>query len=308
MTYPTVDELILELADDLGEDSSDTEVYDRLERWIADIFEDIHSRQSDWKWARAVKELVLSAPYSTGGITISSGTTVTGVGTTWDTSWRNRKLIVPGIAADYRIASVGSTTSLTLESSYQEAALTNEPYYIVQDRYPLDNEAFESGILDVINPYADDPLEEVDFVRLVRAFPKNRTFGDPTMYAIYGQELNSASTNENAPMMYFDKYPSVARVFYYLYHRQFGRLTSTDKIPLPYKHTRALIFSGVKRNDKRFDDKEAAEFNAEYEGHIGVLVKENAKSGKRHRMFRETDVPGNTTGLRFPAYYPDTDV
>lgn len=308
MTYPTVDELIIELCDDLGEDSADAEVYDRFERWIGDIFEDILSRQVDWKWARGIKELVLSPVYSTGTISISSGTTVTGAdGASWDTGWKNRKLVVPTISADYRIASVGSTTSLTLESSYVDTALSGAAYYIVQDRYPLDNDAFEAGIKEIINPYTEDPLEEVDFTRLVRAYPRNRTFGDPTMYAFWGQELASATTNPNAPMVYFDQYPESSRLFYYLYHRNFGRLTSTDKIPIPYRHLRPMIFSGVKKNDKSFNEKDRSDFASEYEGHIGVLVKENTKLGKRLRVMRENDLPTRENSLRLPTYYPEVD-
>ncbi len=309
LSIPTIATLKTEIADELGEDTSDSEVMTRIERWLNETFEDVLSRLSDWKWARDYKHLILTPAYSTGTVSVTQNSAVvTGSGTTFNTSWKNRVFWIPSTGANYKVLSVDSTTQLTLEIAYQEANASGASYYLVQNRYPLDNQAYESGIIQIINPYATDPLSEIDMEVFLRRNPRLRDLGDPTEYAVWGQE-DPMNTDSNAPMIYFDRFPTVQRTFVYYFHKQFDRITGISKFPLPSRNHRQILVAGCKLRSGRFDGEQQSEIRSEYEGYINLMIQDNSKSGDRTRMFRETDIPsslGDTA--RYPSNYPDIDL
>lgn len=292
LTVPTITTLKTELADELGENASDADVMTRIERWLNETFEDICSRQADWKFLRSYKELILAAPYSTGTVTVNNGSaTVTGSGTTFDTSWKHRMFWIPSHPVNYLVASVDSTTQLTLESAWQGSNLAGQSYFVVQHRYPLDNQAYESGVIQFVNPSSEDPLEEVDIEIYIRRMPLRREFGQPQYYAVWGQEDPSATTNPNAPLFYPSHYPSSSMVIPYWFHKQFERITGTGKFPLAHRFLRPILTLGVKMRAGKYDDEQVADMENRYEGMIGILVRDNSKAGDRIYRLRERDLP-----------------
>jgi hypothetical protein len=83
------------------------------------------------------------APYETGTVDVTNNSaTVTGNSTVWTSAMVGRKIRVAGENAYYRIKTVGSTTSITLEVPYQGttktlALGTNPTYSIYKDEYKL---------------------------------------------------------------------------------------------------------------------------------------------------------------------------
>lgn len=306
LTLPTFDELVSELTTELGEDSSDTEVTDRIGVWLNDVFQDILCRRPDWKWARYVRELTLSAAYQTGTVTVTNGSTsVTGSGTSWGTSWENRVFWVSGGGANYRVASVDSTTGLTLDTAFQEDTESGASYVLAQERYPLDNQDYEAGIIQIINPYANDPLEEVGILDLIREDPKRRTLGDPTKYAVWGREEMDAGTDPGGVFLYFNRFTSVARKVHYFCHRQFDRFSGSDRFPLPGRFYTNVLKAGVKALAREFDDQIPESVSQNYEKFIQLMLQENAKSGNRTRQFKATDIPSTgVDGTNLPGAYP----
>lgn len=307
LTVPTFSTLQTELADELGENSSDTDVLTRIGRWLNETFEDIHSRQADWKWSRTIKELVLTTPYTTGTVTVNNGsTTVTGSGTSFTTSWLHRLFWIASHPVNYLVASVDSATQLTLETAWQGSNLSGQAYTLVQHRYPLDNQAHESGVIQFVNPHSDDPLEEVDMEIFIRREPTRRELGEPRYYAIWGQELSSATVNANAPLFYPSHYPSSAMVLPYFFHQQYDRISGSNKFPLPARFYRPLLTAGVKLRSGKFDNEQGNELRAEYEGMISVMLVDNAKAGDRIYRFRETDLPSSfEDSPSLGSHYPE---
>lgn len=309
LSVPSVTTLKTEIADELGEDVTDVDVGPRIERWLNETFEDVLSRLSDWKWARDYKHLLLLPAYTTGTVSVTQNSAVvTGSGTSFVSSWKNRVFWIPSSGVNYKVQSVDSTTQLTLEVAYQEDTAVGQTYYLVQNRYPLDNQAYESGISQIINPYATDPLDEIDMEVFLRRQPRLRDLGDPTEYALWGQE-DPANTESNAPMVYFNRFPTVQRTFVYFFHKQFERITGDSKFPLPPRYYRQVLVAGCKLRCGRFDGEMQSEIRNEYENYIGIMIQDNSKAGDRTRMFRETDIPsslGDTA--RYPSNYPDIDI
>lgn len=93
----------------------------------------------EWPWLYAEYDVPVPAPYNTGTISIVTGSsTVTGSGTSWVTSWNGRRLRVGANNADYRVSSIGSGTTLTLDQPVNLAAnVVNAGYTLYQDSFRM---------------------------------------------------------------------------------------------------------------------------------------------------------------------------
>jgi hypothetical protein len=123
------------------------EIYDA----IADANKEIHNKY-EWPWTRAEAKFPIQAPYETGTVTIANGSTaLVGNGTTWNTTWLYKKLMLGGIA--YPVAAFLSPTTATLVQAINVTAnYVAAPYKIFQDTYPLPDDCEYGTILLVVNP------------------------------------------------------------------------------------------------------------------------------------------------------------
>lgn len=72
-----------------------------------------------WPWRQHLVSLQTTAPYSTGTITLTAASrSVTGSGTSWDTTWTGMWLRVDGESEWYQIRTVSSTTGIVLVQPY----------------------------------------------------------------------------------------------------------------------------------------------------------------------------------------------
>lgn len=106
-----------------------------------------------WRFLRGELYFDLTAPYTTGTATVSKGsTTVTGIGTSWDSSMVGQKFLFPGDEAIYEVDSVVSGTELELKSNYTDESKSSANYKIIFDTYKREedidsiNEAYLGGI------------------------------------------------------------------------------------------------------------------------------------------------------------------
>lgn len=99
----------------------------------------------DWPWTYKETNVALNASYSTGTVSVNiASSTVTGVGTAWDSSWTNRRIRLDN-NQDWPILSVQNGTQLTLEQGYRGAAnLSGASYVIYQDVFTMPSD-FEPG-------------------------------------------------------------------------------------------------------------------------------------------------------------------
>lgn len=99
----------------------------------------------DWPWTYKETNIALNASYSTGTVSVNiASSTVTGVGTAWDSSWTNRRIRLDN-NQDWPILSVQNGTQLTLEQGYRGAAnLSGASYVIYQDVFTMPSD-FEPG-------------------------------------------------------------------------------------------------------------------------------------------------------------------
>lgn len=140
-----------EIADMANDDTlrSGGDNYSRCKGWVRQAYYlDILSQLSDWYFLRKTYSLQTPAENTTGTASTTNGSsTVTGSGTSWTSTFDDRMLVIDAYAQ--RISSVGSTTSLTLESSWENETVSGKTIQIVKDLYELPRWIDPKRILEI---------------------------------------------------------------------------------------------------------------------------------------------------------------
>lgn len=119
-------------------DSNDTETINKIREIINTRYRQICSKKK-WRFLRVTnRSLVLPIKYTTGTISITSGSrTVTGVGTTWTQTHRNWWIKPNGVDRSYRVITVLSTTQLIIAAPHTSATITGAGYKLYQSELAL---------------------------------------------------------------------------------------------------------------------------------------------------------------------------
>lgn len=82
--------------------------------------------------------------YAEGTVALTNGSsTVTGTGTTWTSDMVGSVFAIQSLNSPYRISSVESTTSITLDANWSGESISGEGYVIAQDRYDLPSDFYD---------------------------------------------------------------------------------------------------------------------------------------------------------------------
>lgn len=135
--------------------------YSRCKGWVREVYYlDILSQLSEWYFLRKTQALSTPAENTTGTASTTRGSkTVTGSGTSWTSALEDQYMLVLGAFAQ-RIDTVGSTTSITLESEWENESLSAQSVRIVKDLYKLPRWLDPKRILE-IKQMGQRPLEGV---------------------------------------------------------------------------------------------------------------------------------------------------
>ncbi len=189
----------------------------------------------DWRFLRAEGEIITVAEYTQGTIRVTNGsTTVTGQDDTaisgtllpaWTSTMVGRALVANGTPLIYRIASVDSATSLTLDREWQGTTTdgtTDAPdlnYKILQDRYdmPADMDRPADEDWTLFTETATQPVKVVDPASL-RARRMARmptaTIDDPDMVTLW---MHDSQGEHRVAVL--DPFPKSQRVISFEYQK-----------------------------------------------------------------------------------------
>ncbi len=268
---------------------SATEV--QAKRYINIALQDMHLA-FDYKlpWAERTALLRTQAPYITGTVSVDVGsTTVTGVGTTWNTlnSYEDEythvggKIIFPGTSDIYTVATRESDTTLTLNTRYVGGSdLVDSPYIYFEDTYAL--------ALDFLRPvdvqyFAQDTsipvISRPDFRRM---YPRPKISGRPKVACLLDMPFTDSATPSRRVMFY--PYPDAAYLIPYTYISNAVAVSNDglegtalveddDQPTMPLRYRHAIVLHALKNwyRDKR-DDARSQEVNAEYSELMGRIV------------------------------------
>lgn len=113
----------------------------------------VHSRYP-WPWTYGEANVLLQPTYTIGTVSITDATAaVTGAGTTWDVSWKYKRLYFGASNMDHLVLSFGGVGTATLVQPIDVGSnVVNSGYTIYQDLYPLPSDCEFGNIIVVANP------------------------------------------------------------------------------------------------------------------------------------------------------------
>lgn len=233
-------------------------------------------------WTERQSTLITMAPYTTGTVSITVGSTsLTGSSTAWNTAnsygvnnmRAGGKVTVAGTTDIYRVSSVTNDTSATLQTRYvasSDASASDYRYF--EDEYALASDFLQP--VDLQNFSTAWPIPIISRTEFRRRYPRPNVSGRPVVACLYDEGFSGNTTPVRKIVFY--PYPDAAYIIPYSYitnavgvDASGNNLTSlssdTDEpiVPLRYRH--AIIFHALYHwyRDKK-DDVRADAAKAEY--------------------------------------------
>lgn len=184
---------------------------------------------------RRFRELYIPPPYQTGTCTINrDSTAVTGQNTVWTNAFVGRYIRINVVY--YKIASVDSATSLTLETAFGENSVATHSYVIVQRFHPLPLDVQTIAMKSVLHPRVVRPLIYVSLDEMNLLYP-SRHFAAGGLPAHFTEVDPSP---DGARQLEFFPYSSTSEIIYYLCWTRPPDYIQTDPLP-PFIHPYALV-------------------------------------------------------------------
>ncbi len=177
-----------------------------------------------WQWSFLKGQRVLGtvAPYGTGTVDVTNGsTTVTGTGTTFTSAMAGRQLRVGNADAYYEISAFVSTTEITLKSSYAGVTASGQTFSLFQNVYSLASDVKE---LYTIN--YNFRLREKDAEYLDRWDAARKSTGPPEWYVYRGKDSSGNQQIELYPV------PASTYELRYLYYKKVANMSADTDEPL----------------------------------------------------------------------------
>lgn len=212
----------------------------------------------NWNFLLDRYDIPLVASYNTGTVSVTVGSTaVVGAGTTWNTLWKNKKILLSGDNEEKEIALVTSPTTLTLRYPFNSTAtaLSGSSYMIYQDSFPLPISPGRD--LSIVNPlFQWQPIKKWDRVRFdygTSSWGRFLAGVRPTIYTDDGVDTGSGSPTLGQPKVQFWPLTLTAQDLVLRFFRQFTPLaTSTDVTILPPEFEEVLIKLSKARLKQRY--------------------------------------------------------
>lgn len=255
----------------------------QAKRYVNVALHDLHVG-FDYKlpWCERQSTLILQAPYTTGTVTISAGSTsLTGTDTLWNTNntygvknmRAGGKIIIAGTNDIYRVSSVAGDTSATLATRYVASSdASAESYTYFEDEYALASDFLRPVDAQSFSYALDIPI--ISRTEFRRRCPRPNVSGRPVICCLFDEGFSSSTTPVRKLVVY--PYPATTQIIPYAYitnavgvDASGTNLTSlssdTDEpiVPLRYRHVIVLKALAHWYRDKR-DDARSEQVNAEY--------------------------------------------
>lgn len=201
--YPkTFSELRTDLLNRVRADTSISATANQASRYLNIALYDLHLGFGEsFSWAERSATLRTQAPYSTGTVTITTGsTTLSGSDTRWDTdndfSVKNvragGKIVINGGTDLYEVSSIASDTSLTLTQAFISDDVSDVDYEYFEDEYDLDSDFLRP--LDFQRFSSQDDIPLIDRRDFRRAYPRNRLLGKPRVATLVDRAPSGDAT------------------------------------------------------------------------------------------------------------------
>lgn len=214
------------------------------------------ARRLDWTDLKLQAVIQTIAPYETGTVDVTQGSTAIAVtalsGGVWSTAMDGRGIRIAGGAEYYQFTSASATTG-NLDRGYEGATAVGAPYRIFQNIYPLPLDCRLITTMRVFGEPRD--MDESTQESLDELAPNRPRYGVPRFYARHMLDLSVP------PRKQVEVYPIPDKVlalpFWYVQDPQmFDSASTASQIPVWFDPT--AIFVGVEADVRRIVDRDYA--------------------------------------------------
>lgn len=254
----TFEDLYNDLAQRVRVNVSDATTLAQLKRYVNIGLHDMHvGFNYKFPWCERQATLIVQAPYTTGTVSISVGSTsLTGSSTAWNTansySVNNMraggKVTIAGTSDIYRVSSVTNDTSATLATRYVASSNASAASYTYfEDEYTLASDFLRPVDVQVFSQAYNIPI--ISRPEFRRRYPRPNISGKPIAACILDEGFSSSTTPVRRVMFY--PYPDTAMILPYAYitnavgvdasGNNLTNLASTTDEPIVPLHYRHLI-------------------------------------------------------------------
>lgn len=297
----TFSNLITEVMQQTGLDSTDSTNASNVARWLNFVQEDLCAR---WPWTFLLgREAIATIPdYSTGTVSVSNASTaVTGVGTTFTTTHGDGTYFIQFTQNQdfYRVSARGSNTTLTLETAYQGTAISAGTFVLRKFFYSLSSSADE--VIDVRNWNTPVKLIECNFRTIDTINPLVQSTSPGYGYMMYGTDASGNLVYSPYP------FPNDSRLFEFRTRKRPTTMvvTSAETPSVPNKYAHLLAFGGTAMGFGYLRKFELAQaWNLKFESRVADMKKEYQQSGDYQPVLRSIDAISRTQWIAMPSGYP----
>ncbi|RKY15634.1 MAG: hypothetical protein DRP82_01240 [Planctomycetota bacterium] len=228
----------------------------------------------------------LDAPYETGAVSVTKGsTTVTGDGTNWTSSHANWWFYGPD-GRLYEIASIGGSQSLILAEAYIGDTESGASYKLTPLFYDLPSDLLQ--LVDVTRKQT--PLTGVPLRNLQALIG----FGTPSNYALKGNKI------------LFYPFPDEAIQVTLLYVRKPTTVSNdTDVIDVPEQYLRYLELTVWRRVAELWSKEDVPNAVRAEMQEFELLLAKGGRQKERVRIARNRFADPLIDGIKAPAWLPD---
>jgi hypothetical protein len=190
----TLTQAVSRVASRLNKNANDTAVYTRIKNHINDT---CLEKWDGYAWSFRFRDfpLVLTAEVTSGTMTATNGSqTVTASGTPFDSSvHRGQWITFTGdtVQSWYRIVTVNSTSSVTIQPAYQGTSGGSKLYRLATTDYILATEITDVGSLTVT--YNGVPLRVRHQNNILNTFQQSMATGTPQIVTVLNQDQRGSS-------------------------------------------------------------------------------------------------------------------
>ncbi len=250
-----------------------------VDRIIDDGLKRFYSAHA-WQFLDVTDVLALSAPRSTGTVTIVAGV-VTLAGSTFPSTAASWTLLIGG--TDYTVASYDSATQITLDDT-SAAAVAGTAYVLHRDDYDLpdDFSAFASDKLTYDhsnNAFSDVRLVSDQRIREWRAASATISFNHP-QYAAWRSVRNDATAGTRFQICFWPAVNAAARLTY-KYRARPTTLSTTLKYAWGASDHSETLRCVVLAEAQVQRDGQPGPYERRYEEQIAMSIAQDSRQGQR---------------------------
>lgn len=215
-----------------------------VNEWLNSAYREVLDHHS-WKGLEKDAVLETVAPYTTGTVTVTNGSTaLTGAATVWTAGMTGRQFRIVGDSSFYTFTRTAATTG-TLDRAYEGTTAAGAAYSIFQAIYSLPSDV--KYIQQMLNPRTGQPIELKDRAAFGRMAPSLTYYGEPSFY------IPVSDSDELTPPVLHEielyPVPNQAAGYPYSYQKAVVQFdgTNTSSSPLPWVSEDAIVSGAIAR-------------------------------------------------------------